>query len=319
MADRTSGRTSKIWRDGQFVNWEDATIHVMSHVVHYESSVFEGVRCYETPNGPAIFRLSDHLRRLHDSCRIYRIPISYSLEALTQACLDTVVTNELRHCYLRPVVVRTGQQMGILALEVPVETFIIAWRWGRYLGDDALQNGVDVCVSSWRRPAADTFPALAKAGGNYLNSQLSKMEARVDRYVEGIMLDTSGFVSEGTGENLFLIRDGVIYTSPLSAGILHGITRDSVIRIASDLGYEVREQLVPRELLYIADEIFLTGTAAELTPVRSFDRIQVGEGMPGPITRAIQEQYLGIASGEIEDRYGWLTMVPDAVPAAVRG
>ena len=319
MADRTSGRTSKIWRDGQFVNWEDATIHVMSHVVHYGSSVFEGVRCYETPNGPAIFRLSDHLRRLHDSCRIYRIPIGYSLEALTQACVDTVVTNELRHCYLRPVVIRTGQQMGILALDVPVETFIIAWRWGRYLGDDALQNGVDVCVSSWRRPAADTFPALAKAGGNYLNSQLSKMEARVDRYVEGIMLDTSGFVSEGTGENLFLIRDGVIYTSPLSAGILHGITRDSVIRIASDLGYEVREQLVPRELLYIADEIFLTGTAAELTPVRSVDRIQVGEGMPGPITRAIQEQYLGIASGEIEDRYGWLTMVPDAVPAAVRG
>ncbi len=318
MADRTSGRTSKIWRDGQFVNWEDATIHVMSHVVHYGSSVFEGVRCYETPNGPAIFRLSDHLRRLHDSCRIYRIPIGYSLETLTQACVDTVIANELRHCYLRPVVIRTGQQMGILPIDVPVETFIIAWRWGRYLGDDALQNGVDVCVSSWRRPAPDTFPALAKAGGNYLNSQLAKMEARFDRYIEGIMLDSSGFVSEGTGENLFLIRDGVIYTSPLSASILYGITRDSAIRIARDLGYEVREQLIPRELLYIADELFLTGTAAELTPVRSVDRIQVGDGRPGPITRAIQEQYLGIVHGQIEDRYGWLTMVPDAVPAAVR-
>ncbi len=315
MTDRTSGRTAKIWRDGQFVKWDDATIHVMSHVVHYGSSVFEGVRCYETPNGPAIFRLPEHLRRLHESCRIYRVPISYSVDELTQACIDTVVANELRHCYLRPIIVRTGQQMGILPIDVPVETFIIAWRWGRYLGDDALQNGVDVCVSSWRRPAPDTFPALAKAGGNYLNSQLAKMEARLDRYIEGVMLDAGGFVSEGTGENLFLIRDGVVYTSPLSAGILHGITRDSVIHIAQDLGYEVREQMMPRELLYIADELFLTGTAAELTPIRSVDRIQVGDGRPGPITRAIQEQYLGIAAGQIEDRYGWLTMVPDAVPA----
>jgi branched-chain amino acid aminotransferase len=316
MTDRTTGRTSKIWRDGQFVSWEDATIHVMSHVVHYGSSVFEGIRCYETPNGPAVFRLPEHIRRLRDSCKIYRIPMTHSVETLVQACVDTVSANELRHCYLRPVVVRTGEQMGVYPLDVPVETFIIAWRWGRYLGEDALQNGVDVCVSSWRRSAPDTFPALAKAGGNYLNSQLSKMEARIDRYVEGIMLDSSGFVSEGSGENLFLVRDGVLYTAPLSAGILQGITRDSVMRIARDLGYEVREQQIPREMLYIADEVFFSGTAAELTPVRSVDRIQVGEGRPGPITLAIQEQYLGVATGKLEDRYGWLTMVSDAVAAA---
>jgi branched-chain amino acid aminotransferase len=318
MTDRTTERTSKIWRDGQFVGWEDATIHVMSHVVHYGSSVFEGIRCYETPNGPAVFRLPEHIRRLRDSCRIYRISLAYSVEALVQACIDTVSANELRHCYLRPVVVRTGEQMGVYPLDLPVETFIIAWRWGRYLGEDALQDGVDVCVSSWRRAAPDTFPSLAKAGGNYLNSQLSKMEARIDRYSEGIMLDSSGFVSEGSGENLFLVRDGVLYTAPLSAAILQGVTRDSVMRIARDLGYEVREQQIPREMLYIADEIFLTGTAAELTPVRSVDRIQVGEGRPGPVTLSIQEQYLGIATGKLEDRYGWLTMVPDAVAAGER-
>jgi branched-chain amino acid aminotransferase len=310
-----SGRTSRIWRDGRFVNWEDATIHVMSHVVHYGSSVFEGIRCYETPSGPAVFRLQEHIRRLHDSCKIYRMPMRHDVDALVQACVDTVAANELRHCYLRPVVVRTGEQMGIYPIDVPVETFIIAWRWGRYLGEDALDTGVDVCVSTWRRSAPGTLPTLAKAGGNYLLSQLSKIEARGDRYVEGIMLDASGFVSEGSGENLFLVRDGVLYTSPLASGILNGITRDSVMRIARDMDVEVREMQLPREMLYIADELFLTGTAAELTPIRSVDRIQVGEGMRGPITRAIQERFLGIAHGALEDRYGWLTMVPDAVPA----
>jgi branched-chain amino acid aminotransferase len=318
MADRMTGRTTKIWRDGQFVSWADATIHVLSHVVHYGSSVFEGIRCYETPGGPAVFRLPDHLRRLHDSCKIYRIPLRHDVETLMQACLDTVAVNELRHCYLRPVVVRTGEQMGIYPLDVPVETFVVAWRWGRYLGDDALETGVDVCVSSWRRAAPDTYPTLAKAGGNYLNSQLSKMEARIDHYAEGIMLDSFGFVSEGSGENLFLVRDDVLYTSPVSAGILHGITRDSVVRLAGDLGVEVREQAIPREMLYIADELFLTGTAAELTPVRSVDRIQVGDGKPGSLTRAIQERYLGIAAGRLEDRHGWLTPVPEAVPAGGR-
>jgi branched-chain amino acid aminotransferase len=310
-----SGRTSKIWRDGRLVPWEDATIHVMSHVVHYGSSVFEGIRCYETPSGPAIFRMPEHLRRLRDSCTIYRIPLRYSLDALAQACVDTVAANELRHCYLRPVVVRTGEQMGIYPIDVPVETFIVAWLWGRYLGEDALRQGVDVCVSSWRRPAPDTIPALAKAAGNYLGSQLSKIEARLDRYAEGIVLDAAGFVAEGSGENLFLVRDGVVYTSPLSAGILQGITRDSVVRIARDLGHEVREQTIPREMLYLADELFFTGTAAEVTPIRSVDHVQIGAGEPGPVTRAIQEQYLGIATGRLEDRYGWLTMVPDAVPA----
>ena len=310
MADRTSGRTEKIWRDGQLVSWDDATIHVMSHVVHYGSSVFEGIRCYQTPDGGALFRVRDHMRRLVDSCKIYRIPMRHSVDTLVQATVDTVAGNGLDQCYLRPVVVRTGEQMGVLPTGVPVETFIIAWRWGTYLGHDALQNGVDVCVSSWRRSAPDTFPAMAKAGGNYLNSQLAKMEARLDQYAEGIMLDSFGFVSEGSGENLFVVRESVVYTSTLGAGILHGITRDSVIKIARDLGYEVREQTLPREFLYVADELFFSGTAAELTPIRSVDRIQVGEGKPGPITRAIQEQYMGIATGRLPDRHGWLTPVP---------
>lgn len=313
MAATPSGRTTKIWRDGQFVNWNDATIHVMSHVVHYGSSVFEGIRCYETPSGPAVFRLPEHMRRMRDSCRIYRMDLRHSVDDLVQAAVDTVTANDLRHCYLRPVAMRTGEQMGVLGVDAPVETFIIAWKWGRYLGDEALDAGVDVCVSSWRRAAPDTFPTLAKAGGNYLNSQLSKMEARLSGFVEGIMLDASGLVSEGSGENLFVVRDGVLFTSPVAAGILQGITRDSVIRIARDLGHEVREMAIPREMLYIADEVFFTGTAAEITPIRTVDRIQVGEGRRGPITRAIQERYLGIATGKIEDPYGWLTPVP--VPA----
>ncbi|HEY9449268.1 MAG TPA: branched-chain amino acid transaminase [Gemmatimonadaceae bacterium] len=315
MSDGSSGRTSLIWRDGQLVPWESATIHVMSHAVHYGSSVFEGLRCYNTAGGPAIFRLRDHIQRLHDSCRIYRIEPRHDIETLSQACIATVAANELLECYLRPVVVRTGEQMGIYPVDVPAETFIIAWRWGRYLGEDALQKGVDVGVSSWRRPAPDTIPAMAKAGGNYLGSQLSKMEARFNRYAEGIVLDTMGLVAEGSGENIFVVRGGVLFTAPLSSGILQGITRDSVMRIARDLGIEVREEAIPREMLYIADELFFSGTAAELTPIRSVDHIQVGDGRPGPVSRAIQEQFLGIATGKIEDRYGWLTPVGDAVAA----
>lgn len=311
-----SGRTRKIWRDGELVNWADATIHVMSHAVHYGSSIFEGVRCYETPAGPAIFRAREHMKRFIESARIYRMEIPHSLDALVQACVDTVAANELRHCYLRPVSMRTGEQMGVLGTSAPVETFVIAWQWGRYLGADALDLGVDVCVSSWRRAAPDTFPTMAKAGGNYLNSQLTKMEARQDGYAEGIMLDSFGYVSEGSGENLFVVRDGILHTSPISAGILHGVTRDTVMRIAADLGYEVRETLMPREMLYVADELFFTGTAAELTPIRSVDRITVGEGKPGPVTKAIQAEYLGIVSGTRPDRHGWLTMVPESVGAA---
>jgi len=316
MAKAVNGRTQKIWRDGQLVNWEDATIHVMSHVVHYGSSVFEGVRCYETPSGGAIFRAREHMRRLLDSCRIYRMPISYSIDELVQAMSDTVSGNDLRECYIRPLVLRTGEQMGVYGAGVPIEVFIIAWKWGTYLGHEGVSNGVNVRVSSWRRAAPGTFPTMAKAGGNYLNSQLSKMEAKQDEYAEGIMLDSFGFVAEGSGENLFVVRDGCLFTAPLAAGILNGITRNSVITIAKDLGIEVREQVMPRELLYIADELFFCGTAAEITPIRSVDRIDVGEGRPGPITQRIQREYLGIAHGKIPDRHGWLTMVPEPVAAA---
>ena len=315
MTDRSAGRTAKIWRDGELVNWEDATIHVMSHVVHYGSSVFEGIRCYETPAGGAIFRLRDHMRRLHDSCTIYRMPMRWSVDELMQAAVDTVAGNDLRACYLRPVAVRTGQQMGFYPIGVPVETFIIAYHWGSYLGQEALVNGVDVAVSSWRRAAPDTFPTLAKAGGNYLNSQLSKAQAKLDGYAEGIMLDAFGFVSEGSGENLFLIRDNILFTSPVAAGILNGITRDSVIRIARDLGYPVREQNIPREMLYVADELFFTGTAAELTPIRSVDRIEIGSGKPGPVTLEVQKRFMAIAKGGVPDEYGWLTPVPAAIAA----
>ena len=305
----------RIWRDGKFVDWEDATIHVMSHVVHYGSSVFEGIRCYATPEGPAIFRLEDHMRRLADSCKIYRMPLEHSLETLVQGAIDTVIENEMPHCYLRPIAVRTGEQMGVYPLECPLEVFIIPWTWGTYLGHESLESGVDVCISTWRRAAPSTFPTMAKAGGNYLNSQLSKMEARLDNYSEGIMLDSFGMVSEGSGENLFVVRDGKLITAPVSAGILQGITRDSVTRIARDLGYEVVEQVMPREMLYVADELFFTGTAAEITPIRSVDRISIGSGGRGPITAAIQSQYMGIAEGRLPDRYGWRTVVPSSVTA----
>lgn len=305
----------RIWRDGKFVDWEDATIHVMSHVVHYGSSVFEGIRCYATPEGPAIFRLEDHMRRLADSCKIYRMPLEHSLETLMQGCIDTVIENDMPHCYLRPIAVRTGEQMGVNPTGAPLEVFIIPWTWGTYLGHESLQTGVDVCISSWRRPAPSTFPTMAKAGGNYLNSQLSKMEARQDNYSEGIMLDSFGQVSEGSGENLFVVRNGKLFTAPVSAGILQGITRDSVTRIARDMGYEVVEQVMPREMLYIADELFFTGTAAEITPIRSVDRITVGSGGRGPITEAIQSEYMGIAEGRLADRYGWRTLVPSSVTA----
>ena len=318
MAAQQSGRTQKIWRDGQLINWDDAQIHVMSHVVHYGSSVFEGIRCYETPAGGAVFRLRDHMRRLVDSARIYRMPTRYSVDQLMQAVVDTVNANGLSECYLRPLMARTGEQMGVMPSHDPelTETFVVAWNWGAYLGDGALENGVDACVSSWRRAAPDTFPTLAKAGGNYLNSQLSKMQAQIDGYNDGIMLDSQGLVSEGSAMNLFVVRDDVLYTSSVANGILHGITRDSVMTIAQDLGYHVREQALPREFLYIADEVFFCGTGVEITPVRSIDRIPVGSGKPGPICRAIQTEFLGIARGTIDDRHGWLTPVAEPVGAA---
>ena len=312
----TNGPTRLVWRDGELIDWRDATIHVMSHVAHYGSSVFEGIRCYETPDGPAVFRLHDHMRRLEDSARIYRIPFRHRVEDLCEAALEVIAANGVRHCYLRPFVARTGEQMGILADDAFVETFIVAWIWGTYLGEGALENGVDACVSSWRRAAPDTFPSLGKAAGAYLNSQLAKMEARDLGFAEAIMLDSYGYVAEGTGQNLFVVRDGVLFTPPISANILAGITRDCVIRIAGDLGYAVREENLPREFLYVADEAFFTGTAAELTPLRSVDRVPVGAGRRGPVTEEIQSRFLGIARGELPDTYGWLTHVPIPASAA---
>ncbi len=315
MSQAPTGRTTKIWRDGQLVNWDDAKIHVISHVVHYGSSVFEGMRAYATPNGGAVFRAAEHMRRLIDSCKIYRIPIRYSVDDLVQACVDTIAANELEECYFRPVVIRTGEQMGVMGNSARTEVFMIAWKWGAYLGDDGLKNGVDVRVSSWRRAAPDTFPTMAKAGGNYLNSQLAKMEAKADEYSEGIMLDSFGFVSEGSGENLFAVRDGVLYTAPLGAAILPGITRDAILTFARELGIEVREQLMPREFLYVVDELFFCGTAVEVTPIRSVDRMPVGDGKRGPITERLQQLYLDTARGRIPDTHGWLTMVPAREPA----
>lgn len=311
---RGSGATTVIWRDGALVPWDDATLHVMSHVVHYGSSIFEGIRCYRTPTGGAVFRLREHMRRFLDSAKIYRMPMQHSLDALCEAVTGTIAANGLDQCYIRPLAVRGGQEMGVLPTNAPVETFVICWKWGAYLGHDALEQGVDVTVSSWRRAAPGTFPTMAKAGGNYLNSQLSKMEARQDGYVEGIMLDVQGHVSEGSGENLFVVRDGVLYTAPLGASILNGITRDAVVTLARELGYEVREAVLPREFLLIADEVFFTGTAAEITPIKTIDKSVIGNGGRGPITRAVQERFLAIATGQAPDTRGWLTPVPAAAP-----
>lgn len=304
--------TEKIWHNGRFIAWDDARIHVLAHVVSYGSSVFEGVRCYDTERGPAIFRLREHTRRLLDSAKIYRIPVSYSLEELIEAQVELVRVNRLRSCYIRPIILRGYGGMGVLPLNNPTEVFLACWEWGKYLGEEALAAGVDVCVSSWNRMAPNTFPALAKAGGNYINSQLIRMEAHQDGYAEGIALGPDGLVSEGSGENIFVIRDGRIYTPPVSAGILPGITRDSILTLAREAGIPVVETDIPREMLYIADEIFFTGTAAEVTPVRSVDRIPVGSGRRGPITEQLQRAFFDIVEGRAEDRYGWLTPVPAA-------
>lgn len=295
-----------IWFNGELVEWDKATIHVMSHVVHYGTSFFEGIRCYETPQGPAIFRLTPHIQRLIDSAKIYRTTIPYTLDQLVAAVKETVRANRLRAGYIRPVVFRGYGEIGVNPQNNPVEVAIATIEWGKYLGAEAMEQGVDVCVSSWNRFAPNTMPALAKAGGNYMNSQLIKMEALANGYAEGIALDADGHVSEGSGENLFLVRNGVVYTPPLTSSILSGITRDTVMTLLREMGVEVREQILPREMLYIADELFFTGTAAEVTPIRSVDRIPVGSGRRGPITAAVQEAFFGIVQGERPDRYGWL-------------
>jgi len=308
-------KTEKIWYNGKLIKWDEAQIHVLSHVVSYGSGLCEGVRCYHTPQGPAIFRLSDHMQRLIHSARIYRIEVPYDLLQLCQACVDVIRENRLPAAYLRPIVLRGYGSLGVLPADNPIETYIAAWDWGHYLGNQAQESGVDVCVSSWTRIAPNTLPAMSKAAANYMNSQLIKMEAVANGYSEGIALDSNGHVSEGSGENLFLVRNGTLITPPLSASVLPGITRDSGLTIAAELKIPVLEQTVPREALYLADEVFFSGTAVEVTPIRSVDRITVGKGTRGPITAVIQSRFFDLAMGRSEDRYGWLTPVPQLVTA----
>ncbi len=298
--------TKYIWFNGELVPWESATVHVMTHALHYGSSVFEGIRSYDTPKGPAIFRLTPHVRRLFDSAKIYRMPLSYTVNDVVDACKRTVRENGLTSAYIRPLVWRGYGEIGVMPMKNPVEIMIAAIQWGAYLGPEALEHGVDVAVSSWTRPAPNTLPTMAKAGGNYLSSQLIVMEARRQGFAEGIALDVSGNLSEGSGENLFVVRGNVVFTPPITAALLPGITRDSTMTLARELGYEVREQVLPRELLYLADEVFFTGTAAEITPIRSVDGMPVGEGKRGPITAALQRTFFGLFNGETDDRWGWL-------------
>jgi len=301
--------TERIWHNGRFIAWEDAKIHVLSHVVSYASSVFEGIRCYETSAGPALFRLRDHVRRMLDSAKIYRINIDFSLDELADAMVDLVRVNRLRSCYVRPIVLRGYGELGVHGTKNPTEIYIACWEWGKYLGDEALKEGVDVCISSWNRIAPNTLPALAKSAANYMNAQLIRMEAQVNGYSEGIALDHAGSVSEGSGENVFVVRDGKIITPSLASSVLPGITRDTVVTLAAKLGFPVVEAVVPREMLYIADEVFFSGTAAEITPVRSIDRINVGNGRRGPITEALQKEFFAIVNGTVHDHYDWLTPV----------
>lgn len=301
--------TTKIWHNGRFINWDDAKVHVLSHVINYGSSVFEGIRCYVTPSGPAIFRLREHTRRLLDSAKIYRMEVPYGIDELSEAMRELVVENKLDACYLRPIVMRGYGDVGVLPIHNPVDVYLACWEWGKYLGEEALAQGVDVCVSSWTRIAPNTLPALAKAGANYMNSQLIRMEAHINGYAEGIALDSNGYVSEGSGENIFVVRDGKVLTPPLGASVLPGITRNSVIQLAESLGIPLVETIIPREMLYIADEVFFSGTAAEITPIRSIDRVVVGNGSRGPVTEKLQRTFFDIIDGKAEDRMGWLTPV----------
>jgi branched-chain amino acid aminotransferase len=298
--------TNSIWHNGQLIPWEKANIHVMSHVIHYGSSVFEGIRCYQQPDGAAIFRLTEHMQRLIHSAKIYRMPLGYTVEQLSDAVIDVVEANGVTPCYVRPIAFRGYGEVGVNPLKSPVEIYIANFPWGKYVpGND----GADVCISSWARLAPNTMPSLAKAGANYMNSQLIRMEAEINGYAEGIALDTNGYLSEGSGENLFIIRGGTLYTTPLANSVLNGITRDSVLVLARSLGIPVVEQAMPRELLYICDEAFFTGTAAEVTHLRSVDKILVGDGTMGTITTMLHKAFFDIVNGLAPDRYNWLTPV----------
>src|SRR5580700_8988399 len=298
--------TEKIWHNGNLIPWEKATIHVMSHVIHYGSSVFEGIRCYAQPHGSAVFRLPEHMQRLIDSAKIYRMTLPYTLDELCAAVVDVIEANGVAPCYIRPIVLRGYGEIGVSPKGSPIEIYVANFPWGKYMpGDD----GADVCISSWNRLAPNTLPALAKAGANYMNSQLIRMEADINGYAEGIALDVNGYLSEGSGENLFIVRGGTLYTTPLANSVLNGITRDSILVLARQLGIPVVEQAMPRELLYICDEAFFTGTAAEVTHLRSVDRILVGDGSMGPITSALHKAFFDIVSGAAPDKYNWLTPV----------
>jgi branched-chain amino acid aminotransferase len=303
--------TQYIWFNGKLIHWEKATVHVLAHALHYGSSVFEGVRAYETPGGVAIFRLREHTQRLFDSAKIYRIALPFQQDQINAACREVIAVNNLsKGAYIRPIAFRGYGEIGVAPkIEPPIEVAVAAWEWGKYLGSESEEQGVDVCVSSWQRVAPNTLPALAKAGGNYLSSQLISLEAKRLGFAEGIGLAPDGTVSEGAGENLFVVKDGIILTPGLSHSVLSGITRDTVIRLARERGYEVRETAIPREMLYIADELFFTGTAAEVTPVRSVDRIQVGAGRRGPVTEVLQKAFFGLFNGTTQDKWGWLDYV----------
>ncbi|MFC1607554.1 branched-chain amino acid transaminase [Candidatus Latescibacterota bacterium] len=303
------GKAEKIWFNGELVDWDNANIHVLSHVVHYGTSFFEGARCYKTNSGPACFRINEHMDRLVNSMKIYRTESPYTSAELVVATLETIRANKLDSCYIRPVVFRGYGELGINPRNCPLDTVIAVWSWGTYLGAEALEKGVNVCVSSWNRLAPNTLPNMAKVGANYMNSQLIKLEALDNGFDEGIGLDVDGMVSEGSGENIFVVRDGVIYTPPSSGSILSGLTRDSIITLARNMDITVLEQSMPREMLYVADEVFFTGTAAEVTPVSTIDHMKVGKGVRGPITEKLQKEFFGIVSGEIDDRYGWLLRV----------
>jgi branched-chain amino acid aminotransferase len=309
-----------IWHNGRMIPWEQATVHVMAHALHYGSSVFEGIRVYKTPDGPKVFRLTDHMQRFFDSALIHNIPIPFDVDRLIGVCKEVVLANELMNgAYVRPIAFRGLGDVGLCPKpEHPVDVSIAAWEWGAYLGADCLKKGVDVCVSSWNRIAPNTIPALANAGGNYLSSTLISAEAKRLGFAEGIALSTDGLVSEGAGENLFIVRGGKLITPPSASSILTGITRDTVMQLAGQLGLEVREQSIPREMLYLAEEMFFTGTAVEVTPIRSVDRIEIGEGRRGPVTTQLQDAFFGLFSGQTKDRHGWLEGL-DAQPVAAAG
>jgi branched-chain amino acid aminotransferase len=301
-------KTDKIWHNGNLINWDDATIHVMAHVIHYGSSVFEGIRCYETPSGPVIFRAQEHIQRLLDSAKVYRIEVPFTREEIVRGMVETVGHNGAWPCYIRPIVLRGYGEAGVNPLKSPTEVYIINYPWGKYLGGE--DDACEVCTSSWTRLAPNTLPTMAKAGANYMNSQLIKMEAILNGYAEGIALDVNGFVSEGSGENVFVVHRGKLITAPLGNSVLPGITRDSILQLARDLNIPIAEQMIPREMLYIADEVFFTGTAAEVTPIGGVDKIKVGKGGVGPITRQLQKEFFAVVRGQKSDRHGWLMPVP---------